>query len=166
MKKDVRCGECGRSVNEEQMCVVDGAHVCTGCMYGDAKPFLIYPIGVVRNNLQRNPGGFGVRGEGISRIELAPGQKRFMHKLEDEKSVTIIYYFHKAGPVKSVFKRGLEGKEVGVFASRTPDRLSRIAVRNVRLVKIEGTTLYVENLDAIDGSPVLDIKLGQTLFSP
>ena len=58
-----------------------------------------------------------------------------------------------------MFKRGLDGKEVGVFASRTPDRLSGIAVQNVRLVKIEGTTLYVENLDAIDGSPVLDIKL-------
>jgi len=48
---------------------------------------------------------------------------------------------------------------VGVFASRTPNRLSKIAIQDVTLVKIEGTTLYVEGLDAINGSPVLDIKL-------
>jgi tRNA (Thr-GGU) A37 N-methylase len=61
--------------------------------------------------------------------------------------------------VKSTFKRGLDGKEVGVFASRTPYRLSRIGIQDVKLVKVEGTTLYVEGLDAINGSPVLDIKL-------
>ena len=71
-----------------------------------------------------------------------------------------MYYLHQAKPVRSVFRRGLDGKEVGVFASRTPDRLSRIAIQEVALVKIEGTTLYVEGLDAIHGSPVLDIKLG------
>ena len=82
-----------------------------------------------------------------------------MYKLEDEQYITIIYYLHESQPVKSVFKRGLDGKEVGVFASRTPDRLSRLAIQDVRLVKIEGTSLYVEGLDAVNGSPVLDIKL-------
>ncbi|MEA3475105.1 MAG: TrmO family methyltransferase, partial [Candidatus Cloacimonadota bacterium] len=56
-------------------------------------------------------------------------------------------------------------KRVGVFASRTPHRLSKIAIQDVRLIKIEGTTLYVEGLDAIDGSPVLDIKMKINSFS-
>jgi len=47
---------------------------------------------------------------------------------------------------------------VGVFASRTPHRTSRIAVSNVELVKISDTHIYVKGLDAFEGSPVLDIK--------
>jgi tRNA (Thr-GGU) A37 N-methylase len=53
----------------------------------------------------------------------------------------------------------MDGKKVGVFASRSPDRLSRIGIQDVRLVRIEGTTLVVEGMDAINGTPVLDIKL-------
>jgi tRNA (Thr-GGU) A37 N-methylase len=50
-------------------------------------------------------------------------------------------------------------KRTGVFATRTPDRLSKIGIQDVRLVKVEETNLYVKGLDAIDGTPVLDIKL-------
>jgi tRNA (Thr-GGU) A37 N-methylase len=100
----------------------------------------------------------------ISKIILFPTQKKFMYKLEDEKYITIIYYLHKSGPVKSIFNRGLDGKLVGVFASRTPNRLSKIAIQNVKLIKINGTVLYVEGLDAINGSPVLDIKLKMDLM--
>jgi len=64
-----------------------------------------------------------------------------IRKLEDERNLTIVYYLHKSRSVKARFKRGLDGKEVGVFASRTPDRLSRIGIQDVRLVKVEGTTL-------------------------
>ncbi len=78
---------------------------------------------------------------------------------EKDEMMTVIYYLHKSGPVKSVFHRGLDGKKTGVFASRTPNRLSRLAIQNVKLIRIEGTTLYVEGLDAINGSPVLDIKM-------
>jgi tRNA (Thr-GGU) A37 N-methylase len=83
-----------------------------------------------------------------------------MYKLEEEPSLLVVYYLHKANSVKSVFNRRLDGKRVGVFAARTPYRLSKIAVSEVKLLRIEGHTLYVDGLDAIDGSPVLDIKLG------
>ena len=48
--------------------------------------------------------------------------------------------------------------EVGVFASRSPMRPNHIAVTEVRLVAVEGNKLTVEGLDALDGSPVVDIK--------
>jgi len=89
-----------------------------------------------------------------------------MYKLEDERNLTIVYYLHKSRTVKARFKRGLDGKEVGVFASRTPDRLSRIGIQDVRLVKVEGTTLVVKGLDAINGTPVLDIKLKRKKLCP
>jgi len=158
----LECDRCGGSVDARQICIVDGAHICNRCMYGDVKPFEIYPIGVVRNEQERASPGFGLADRSTqSRIELLPTQAAFLYKIEEETSLTIVYYLHEARSVRSLFHRGLDGKEVGVFASRTPDRLSKIAIQEVTLAKVEGSTLYVEGLDAIDGSPVLDIKLGR-----
>jgi tRNA (Thr-GGU) A37 N-methylase len=161
MRKEVcQCTECGKAVESEKILFIDEEPVCPACIYGQTKPFEIYPIGKVRNKLSRNEKDFSLKGAGgISCIDVIPSQKRFMHKLEEERFLTIVYYFHETKYVKSTFKRGLDGKEVGVFASRTPYRLSRIGIQDVKLVKVEGTTLYVEGLDAINGSPVLDIKL-------
>jgi len=154
------CAECGAACREAEVFAIDGRNVCRRCLYGDVKPVRIYPIGFVGNQLERDSTDFGTKGRTErSRIELFPSQKRFMYKLEEERSLTIIYYLHKARSVRSRFKRGVDGKEVGVFASRTPDRLSKIGIQDVRLIALEGTTLIVEGLDAVNGTPVLDIKL-------
>ncbi|MBN2140372.1 MAG: TrmO family methyltransferase [Desulfovibrionaceae bacterium] len=161
MSAGQRCDWCGRDIEPgADRCLVDDELVCVSCMYAGAEPFHVYPIGVVRNTLGRGE-GFGLSGEaeGLSRIELLPSQERFLYKLEDEARITVIYYLHRARPVRSVFNRGLDGKRVGVFASRTPDRLSGLAVKDAELVRVQGLVLYVRGLDAIDGSPVLDIKL-------
>jgi tRNA (Thr-GGU) A37 N-methylase len=160
MGKKYICRECGKTVDEKKTCIVDGKAVCVGCMYDGSEPFEIYPIGVVRSGLRRAESGFGTEGEkGMSVIELFKSQEPFMYRIEEEECLTVIYYLHEAGQVRSVFERGYDGKRTGVFATRTPDRLSRIAIQDVKLVKVEGTTLYVEGLDAVDGSPVLDIKM-------
>lgn len=52
---------------------------------------------------------------------------------------------------------------MGVFASRTPVRPPRLGISEVELVKVEGITLYVNNLDVLNGSQVLDIKIGSNL---
>ena len=155
------CSMCGKESDRKHLFKIDEEWVCARCLYGDAQPFEIYPIGVVRNSLERSLTDFGLKGanRNLSRIELLPSQKQFMYKLEEEHYLTIVYYLHKARPAVSVFNRGLDGKKVGVFASRTPDRLSRIGIQDVRLRRIEGTTLFVEGLDAVDQTPVIDIKL-------
>ena len=141
--------------------MIDDKAVCLACTYGDVKPFEIFPIGKVTTDLQHHEiNGFAPGSKKVSRIDLLPSQKRFMYKLEEELFLLIVYYLHKVNSVRSVFNRRLDGKRVGVFAARTPYRLSKIAVSDVKLLKIEGHALYVEGLDAIDGSPVLDIKLG------
>ncbi len=153
------CSKCGKKKETDKLFTIDKEPVCSECIYGDLKPFEVYPIGFVHNKQQRGD-GFGLKGKTeVSRIELLPSQKPFMHKLEEEEYLMIIYYLHRSENVRSVFNRGLDKKEVGVFASRTPDRLSGIAVKTVKLVKVEDTTLFVKDLDAIDGSPVLDIKM-------
>ena len=162
MNKDrVNCSECGREIYKNRVCVIDEKPVCITCMYGDTKPFEIYPIGKVRTELgSKEISSLATGNTGISCIDLLPSQKRFLYKLEEETSLLIVYYLHKVKSVVTVFHRRLDGKEVGVFASRTPNRLSKIAVQDVKLLKIEGNKLYIEGLDAMEGSPVLDIKLG------
>ena len=155
------CSECGQKVNKSKACVIDDKVVCYTCMYGDITPFDIYPIGRVRTKLgTKETSNLPADSNGISCIDLFSSQKRFLYKLEEETSLLIVYYLHKVKSVITVFNRRLDGKRVGVFASRTPNRLSKIAVQDVRLLKIEGNKLYVDGLDAMDESPVLDIKLG------
>ena len=83
-----------------------------------------------------------------------------MYKLEEEKWITIVYYLDKVNLINTIFKRGREGngKEVGVFASSSPYRSSRIAISNVELIRIDNLSIYVKGLDAYENSPVLDIK--------
>jgi len=73
--------------------------------------------------------------------------------------LTVLWQLHQGKPVKTIFARGWDGKQVGPFASRTPDRLTPIAVTDVELLKVEGTSLVVRGLDAINKTPVLDIKV-------
>ena len=165
-KKYYKCLRCYRKTRQDKICIIDDNSVCAICLYGKTKPFKIYPIGVVKNELTRAKKGFGTAGkEGMSRIELFESQRPFLYKLEEEKNITIVYYLHKAASIKSIFNRGLDGKRVGVFASRTPYRLSKIGIQDVRLLKIQGVTLYVEGLDAIDNTPVLDIKMHWNAFA-
>ena len=161
MKRDLLiCSECGSPVNSGHLLTVDERPICSNCLYNGAEPFKIYPIGVVRAKPRLEETDLGLESpEKISCIDLLPSQSRFMHKLEEEEFLTIVYYLHKSKSVKTVFHRRLDGKEVGVFASRTPHRPSKIGIQDVRLLGIKGTTLYVSGLDALDGSPVLDIKL-------
>lgn len=156
----MQCAECRTACNSEDLFTIDDRLVCCTCLFGDISPVAIYPIGIVNNNLERDDTPFGRKGtDKISRIELFPSQLQFMSGLDQEPDITIVYYLHKSRTVKTLFKRGLDGKKVGIFASRSPDRLSRIGIQNVRLLDVRETTLFVKGLDAISGSPVLDIKL-------
>jgi len=155
------CKYCKKEYELHQLEKIDDYFTCFSCLYQYHEPFEIFPIGFVENQLMRGE-KFGLEGTraDISKIVLFKTQKPFLYKLEDEKWITVVYYFHEQRDIRSVFSRGIDGKQVGIFASRTPDRLSRIGISNVNLVKIENTVLHVKNLDAINGTPVLDIKLG------
>ncbi|MEA2022281.1 MAG: TrmO family methyltransferase [Candidatus Caldatribacteriota bacterium] len=150
MNKKIYCSECKREIKDGHYFIVDGQAVCYECLFGKVKPVMIYPIGKVSQ----------VNSDGISRIDLFFYQQRFMYKLEEEKWITIVYYLDRVNSISTVFKRGREGngKEVGVFASHTPHRTSRIAISDVELIRISDLSIYVKGLDAYENSPVLDIK--------
>ncbi len=159
-KKINHCSDCNAVCNRDDLFSIDNRQVCKECLFGKVLPFEIYPIGFVKNNLRRDSSSFGRSGAGnISRIELFPSQKQFLSGLDQEPNITIVYYLHESRSVKILFNRGLDGKRVGVFASRTPDRLSKIGIQDVTLMDVKATTVIVKGLDAINGTPVLDIKL-------
>jgi len=150
LNKVLHCSECQREIKGNNFFFIDGQPVCYHCLYGEVEPISIYPIGKVSEK----------SAEGISRIDLFPYQQKFMYRLDEEDRISVIYYLHEINLVRSVFKRGKysNGKEVGVFASHTPNRTSRIAISEVELFYISGASIYVKGLDAFVNSPVLDIK--------
>ena len=151
MNKKIYCSECEKEIKDGHSFFVDARPVCYECLFGKVEPVKIYPIGKV----------IQVNSNGVSRIDLFPYQQRFMYKLEEEKWITVVYYLHQVDSINTVFKRGKEsnGKEVGVFASRSPHRSSRIAISDVELIRICYFSIYVKGLDADENSPVLDIKM-------
>ena len=155
----LKCSECGRDRGELSMRFIDDKPVCLNCLYGSVDPVRIWPIGFVVNDKKRANRGFGATGGDVSEIRLFPGMARFTKGLADETHLTVVWQLHEAGPIKSVFRRGWDAKEVGPFASRSPDRLTPIAVTDVELVEVKETALTVRGLDAVNGTPVLDIKV-------
>lgn len=61
--------------------------------------------------------------------------------------------------VLAVHPRGDAARPVtGVFSTRSPDRPNPIGLHEVRVLAVEGTRVHVRNLEALDGTPILDVK--------
>jgi tRNA (adenine37-N6)-methyltransferase len=81
--------------------------------------------------------------------------------IEGFSHLEIIYHFNKSTKtcIGSEYPReNMAFPKVGIFAQRKKDRPNHIGVTIVNLIKREGRKLFVKNLDAIDGTPVIDIK--------
>ncbi|MFQ3285937.1 tRNA (N6-threonylcarbamoyladenosine(37)-N6)-methyltransferase TrmO, partial [Natronomonas sp.] len=80
-----------------------------------------------------------------------------LYRIEDNNHLTIVFYIHEA---EEPTLRGPRryGVERGTFACRSPNRPSPIGTTTVELLERDGLELRVHGLDAIDGTPVLDIK--------
>ena len=99
-----------------------------------------------------------------SEIEVFPQYCPGLDKLSDFSHVIILYWFHlrndekERGVLKVVPRRHLNAPRVGVFASRSSSRPNPIGLSVAKLDKIEGCILTVNGLDALEGSPIIDIK--------
>jgi tRNA-Thr(GGU) m(6)t(6)A37 methyltransferase TsaA len=109
----------------------------------------------------------------ISRIEL--DGKRFSRDstdgLNEFSHVEVVFLFHRV-PESDIqlgarHPRGrMDWPKVGIFAQRAKARANRIGVTVCKLVSVAGLSIQVEGLDAIDGTPVLDIKPYMREFGP
>ena len=92
-----------------------------------------------------------------SEIIIDPDYEEGLFKIEDNKHVQIIFHLHLSEGYNLKGARR-HGKIRGIFASRSPNRPAPIAVTTVELLERKGRKLTVKGLDAVDGTPVLDIK--------
>ena len=91
-------------------------------------------------------------------IEIFPEYVEGLKDLEGFSHIILVYHFHlaKRGTLKVV--PYMDNEPRGVFATRAPTRPNPIGISIVRLVKVEGNTLYIQDIDIVDGTPLLDIK--------
>ncbi len=122
--------------------------------------FEFIPIGYVENEFegtQRDPDIFTGT---VSRIRVLDEYVEGLYRLEQFERIYIIFVFDRSqGYQLVIHPRGDANRpRRGVFATRSPYRPNPIGLSLVDLVGVDKNILTVRNLDAIDGTPVLDIK--------
>lgn len=126
------------------------------------QPVNMEPIGVVRSAIKHTsdapPQGPTAGTEAV--IEINSRFKTGLADLEAGMDIWVLVYFDKAdGPVMQVHPQGNLNRPLrSLFATRAPCRPSPIGLSLVRILDINGCRLNVRGLEAIDGTPVLDIK--------
>ena len=98
--------------------------------------------------------GEGIRGS----VEVDPAYQEGLKDLEAFSHIILVYYLHEAKAPNLLVKPFLDDIHHGVFATRAPRRPNGIGISVLRLLSIEKNILEVQNVDILDGTPVLDIK--------
>ena len=125
----------------------------------DIKEFFFKPIGIVHSPIKEPEKREW--DDVVSEIHLDKKWAKALEGLEDFSHIIVIYYFSrsKKGVRLQTHPKGREDLPlVGMFATRSPHRPNPIALTICRLIRRDGTRLTVKGLDAIDGTPVIDIK--------
>jgi tRNA (adenine37-N6)-methyltransferase len=98
--------------------------------------------------------------EGEFYIELKEEYKEGLYLLDKFTYCYILFQFHKPKrePKMRVFPPRGNGIEVGLWATRSPNRINPVGLTIAKIKKIEGNRVYTSGLDILDGTPLLDIK--------
>jgi len=133
-----------------------------GAVDGPDISFSVKPIGVVRSELRDRDAAPKQGDEGAPEAAVVIGSN-YMPSLEETRpgdEVILLTWFHLADRgVQTVHPRGDPSRPpAGVFATRSPDRPNPIGMHRVTVLGIKGNEIHVSGLEAIDGTPVIDIK--------
>ena len=126
----------------------------------------IHPIGYVERDEQDDKlSGDELRARPV-RIVLDPSLTDALMGLEPGSDVVVLFYLHQSTSYDlQLHPRGDPSRSLrGLFATRTPRRPNPIALTTARVRDIEDNVLEVIGLDALDGSPVVDIKVYAEVF--
>ncbi|MGD9302243.1 MAG: tRNA (N6-threonylcarbamoyladenosine(37)-N6)-methyltransferase TrmO [Desulfobacterales bacterium] len=119
------------------------------------------PIGIIHSP-HKTPRGSPIQpsaAKGIEgQIEIFPEYTRGLEDLVGFSHIYIIYHFHLSKKFCLKVKPFLDDNQRGLFATRAPSRPNPIGISVVRLVEILGSNLRIQNVDVVDGTPLLDIK--------
>lgn len=119
------------------------------------------PIGIIHSPFKK-PEGTPIQtsaAKGIAgTVEIFSEYAEGLKDIKGFSHIILIYHFHLSGKFSLKVKPFMDAQVRGVFATRAPGRPNPIGISIVRLVKIKKNKLYVQDVDIIDGTPVLDIK--------
>jgi tRNA-Thr(GGU) m(6)t(6)A37 methyltransferase TsaA len=125
------------------------------------KKIILRPIGLIRSPFKDSKGmpiqPTAARGA-TGTIEIEPEYVDGLKDIEGFSHIILIYHFHLSEGYSLEVKPFMDDHLHGVFATRAPRRPNPIGISTVRLVKVEGRTIQIEDVDVIDGTPLLDIK--------
>ncbi|HAM53225.1 MAG TPA: tRNA (N6-threonylcarbamoyladenosine(37)-N6)-methyltransferase TrmO [Nitrospiraceae bacterium] len=126
-----------------------------------AKDIQYSPVGVIHSphkDIKGMPiqpsGAKGIKGTVEVKKKCADGLK----DLGGFEYIILIYHFHRSKGYSLEVKPFLDNSLRGVFATRAPKRPNAIGMSIVRLLRVEGNILHIEDVDILDGTPLLDIK--------
>jgi tRNA-Thr(GGU) m(6)t(6)A37 methyltransferase TsaA len=131
--------------------------------------FTLNPVGVVHSS--RSEADDDNWDSENSKIELIPPfDDQALRGLTDFSHCIVVYVFDQASWDESKMARHPRGNtdwpKVGIFAQRAKDRPNRLGVTVCQVLAVNGSTIHVKGLDAIDGTPVVDIKPWMDEFGP
>jgi tRNA-Thr(GGU) m(6)t(6)A37 methyltransferase TsaA len=119
------------------------------------------PIGVVRSpfkDLEGTPiqpaGARGVAGT----VEVFPEYVEGLKDIDGFSHIILLYHFHLSKGASLRVKPFMHDCEHGIFAIRGPSRPNPIGLSVVRLLRVERGILHIQDVDIVDGTPLLDIK--------
>ena len=119
------------------------------------------PIGIVHSQFKEPKNvpiqaSVSKQSEGI--IEIYPQYVEGLRDLEGFSHIMLLYHFHRVTATHLTVKPFLDDQTHGIFATRAPARPNKIGLSVLKLNAIKGNMLQVEELDLLDGTPVLDLK--------
>jgi tRNA (adenine37-N6)-methyltransferase len=122
---------------------------------------IIHPIGTVYTphtdvkNMPIQP----IAAEGIKGyIKLLPEFVEGLKDLEGFSHITLLYRFHKIEGYELLVTPFMDTEKHGIFATKAPKRPNSIGMSTVKLIAIDGNILHIEQVDMLDGTPLIDIK--------
>jgi tRNA-Thr(GGU) m(6)t(6)A37 methyltransferase TsaA len=124
--------------------------------------YVLAPIGFIRSSLKSREDAprQGYEGAPEAWLELKPEFSRALHGVSKGDAIIVLTWFHLSRrDVQQVHPRGdRKNPLTGVFATRSPDRPNPIGLHRVTVLEIAGTKLRIGPVEAVDGTPVVDIK--------
>ena len=119
------------------------------------------PIGIIHSPFMQ-PKGTPIQPAGAKGIngtvEVFPEYAEGLKDVEGFSHIIVIYHFHLSKEVSLKVKPYMDNEERGIFAMRGPSRPNPIGLSIVRLARIEQNILHIQDVDIVDGTPLLDIK--------
>ncbi|MBN2789490.1 MAG: tRNA (N6-threonylcarbamoyladenosine(37)-N6)-methyltransferase TrmO [Candidatus Delongbacteria bacterium] len=121
----------------------------------------IKPIGVIHSpytDLKNMPIQPKSAPEVEGQLEIFEEYTDGLKDLDGFSHIYILFSFHKSVRTDLIVKPFMDEKLRGVFSTRSPNRPNHIGISIVELVKVEENIVTVKGIDALDGTPLLDIK--------